>query len=98
MAAHPFRRALCRWRIGIRECRTADHPMSTMRRVACCLESMRLHRSRPVSPEVTDEGALTPNSTQLAASWTSDDPQSGIREFQYAIGTTPGGTDVRPFT
>jgi hypothetical protein len=47
---------------------------------------------------VTDEGALTANRTQLAASWTSADPESGIREFQYAIGTTPGGTEVKPFT
>jgi hypothetical protein len=52
----------------------------------------------PTKPVVTDEGALTPNRTQLAASWTSNDPESGIREFQYAIGTTPGGTDLKPFT
>jgi hypothetical protein len=51
----------------------------------------------PSKPVVTDEGALTANYTQLAASWTSDDPESGIH-FQYAIGTTPGGIDVKPFT
>jgi len=44
---------------------------------------------------VTDEGALTSNGTQLAASWTGDDPESGILEFHYAVGTTPGGIDVR---
>ena len=27
-----------------------------------------------------------------------EDPESGIREFFYAIGTTPGGTEVKPFT
>jgi len=52
----------------------------------------------PSKPLVTVEGPLTPNSTQLAASWISNDPESGIREYRYAIGTTPGGADVRPFT
>ena len=52
----------------------------------------------PSKPLVTDEGALTANRAQLAASWTEDIPASGIASFQYAIGTTPGGTDVRPYT
>lgn len=51
----------------------------------------------PPTPVVTDEGALTANRTELAASWVSQDPESGIREFQYAIGTSPGGTDVKSF-
>src|SRR3989442_11361905 len=51
----------------------------------------------PSKPLVTDEG-LTSNGTQLAAYWISDDPESGVREYRYAIGTTPGATDVRPFT
>jgi hypothetical protein len=52
----------------------------------------------PTTPVVIDGGATTPTGTELFASWTSEDPDSGIREFQYAIGKTPGGTDVRPFT
>ena len=52
----------------------------------------------PSKPVVTDEGALTSNRAQLAASWIEDIPASGIGSFQYAIGTTPGGTDVRPYT
>ena len=52
----------------------------------------------PTKPVVTDGGAITQSRTELLASWTSEDPESGIREFQYAIGKTPGGTDVRPFT
>jgi hypothetical protein len=51
----------------------------------------------PPRPTVTDEGVLTANRTQLAASWFAVDAESGIREFQYAIGTTPGGTEVKPF-
>ena len=49
----------------------------------------------PPTPVITDEGVLTANRTQLAASWTSEDSESGIREFSYAIGTTPGGTEVK---
>ncbi|HYR87119.1 MAG TPA: IPT/TIG domain-containing protein [Terriglobia bacterium] len=52
----------------------------------------------PTKPVISDGGALTQSRTELLASWTSEDPESGIREFQYAIGKTPGGTDVRPFT
>src|SRR6185369_3568316 len=52
----------------------------------------------PSKPIVTDEGVLTANSTRLAASWISDGLESGIQAFQYAIGTTPGGTDVKAFT
>ena len=52
----------------------------------------------PSKPVVVDEGLVTANRTQLGASWTSADAESGISEFQYAIGTTPGGEDVRPFT
>src|SRR5437667_9446244 len=36
----------------------------------------------PSKPLVTDEGPLTSNSTQLAASWMSNDPESGIREYR----------------
>jgi hypothetical protein len=49
-------------------------------------------------PVVTDEGAVTANPIQLAASWSQADPAAGITSYQFAIGTTPGGTDVRPFT
>jgi hypothetical protein len=52
----------------------------------------------PSTPVVIDEGVLTANRTQLGASWTAADPESGVHEFQYAIGTTPGGIDVKPFT
>jgi hypothetical protein len=52
----------------------------------------------PVRPTVTDEGLLTANRTQLAASWFAVDTESGIREFQYAIGTTPGGSEIKAFT
>jgi len=52
----------------------------------------------PSMPVIADEGTVTANRTQLAASWTADDPESGVREFFYAVGTTPGGIQIRPFT
>jgi hypothetical protein len=52
----------------------------------------------PGNPVVTDEGKLTSNQGQLAASWISVAPPSGISSFLYGIGTMPGGTDVLPFT
>ncbi len=52
----------------------------------------------PSAPTVTDGGARTGNQGELFASWVSTDPDTLIREFEYAIGTTPGGTDVRAFT
>ena len=51
----------------------------------------------PGRPVVTDGGLLSRSRTELWASWTSEDMESGVREFQYAIGTTPGGAEVRAF-
>jgi len=52
----------------------------------------------PTTPVVTDDGDSTTNLTQLHATWTSSDPESGIAEYQYAIGTSAGGTDVVDWT
>jgi lysophospholipase L1-like esterase len=52
----------------------------------------------PTIPIVVDGGDYTTNNTQLHASWTSSDPESGIVEYQYSIGTTPGGTNVVGWT
>jgi len=52
----------------------------------------------PSTPVVTDDGGSTTSTSQLHATWTSDDPESGINRYQYAIGTTAGGTDVVGWT
>jgi hypothetical protein len=52
----------------------------------------------PTPPVVRDAGALTSSSTELLAAWTSQDNESGIREYQYAIGRSPGAVDIVPFT
>ena len=48
----------------------------------------------PSTPLITDDGSYTTNLMQLYAVWVSNDPESGVAEYQYAIGTTPLGTDV----
>ena len=54
--------------------------------------------SPPAKPVVTDEGPVTSNGNQLAASWSADAAESDIHEYRYAIGTKAGGTDVVPFS
>lgn len=52
----------------------------------------------PTVPIVTDDGAYTRSQNSLHASWTCADPESGITEYAYAIGTSPGATDVVAWT
>lgn len=42
----------------------------------------------PTMPVVTDDGLYTANSS-IHASWSSSDPETGITEYRYAIGTSP---------
>ncbi len=45
------------------------------------------------------ETPYTTSTTQLSANWSAaSDPQSGITGYQYAIGTTAGGTNVVAWT
>lgn len=53
-----------------------------------------LDATPPTGPVVTDDGDYTTSTTQLHASWSSSDPETGVAEYQYAIGSTPGETDV----
>lgn len=50
----------------------------------------------PATPVVTDDGAFTTNFTQLHATWTSNDPESGIQSYEYRIGITPTGEEIVP--
>lgn len=54
--------------------------------------------SAPTTPVVTDDGSYTASSTSLHANWNASDPETGIAEYQYAIGTAPGGTNVVNWT
>jgi len=60
--------------------------------------AFRIDISNPSTPVVTDDGEYTSSTTQLHASWSASDPDSGIAEYQYAIGTTAGGTDIVGWT
>lgn len=42
----------------------------------------------PTTPKVTDAVITTASTTTLSASWLSTDPESGIAEYEYAIGTS----------
>ena len=48
----------------------------------------------PTTPVVIDDGTQTMSTTQLHATWSATDSISGICNYQYAIGTYPGGTNV----
>lgn len=54
--------------------------------------------SAPPAPSVTDDGAYTANLSQLHATWSASDPESGIAEHSYAIGTSPGASNVVGWT
>lgn len=54
--------------------------------------------SPPTTPLVIDDGDNTFSLNELHATWSSSDPESGIIEYKYAIGTTQGGTDVVGWT
>ena len=58
----------------------------------------RTDSSPPGTPVVSDGGARAASLTELLASWTTASPTSSAVEFDYAIGTFSGGTDVRDFT
>lgn len=52
----------------------------------------------PSTPVVTDDGDYTTSITELHASWSASDPESGIAGYQYAIGTSAGATNVVGWT
>jgi hypothetical protein len=52
----------------------------------------------PSTPVVIDEGKETTESTTLSATFSSSDDESGIIEYQYAIGTSPNLRDILDWT
>ncbi len=57
-----------------------------------------LDTTPPAIPVVIDEGDWTQSISRLSASWSSSDFESGISEYQYAIGTSQGATNVVGWT
>ncbi len=50
----------------------------------------------PPAPSINACGAISPDT--LSARWNVTDPESAITLYRYAIGTTPGGSDVVNWT
>ncbi|MBU0569135.1 hypothetical protein KKC52_13960, partial [bacterium] len=48
----------------------------------------------PDKPLVIDDGDQVSNSNKLHFAWSSSDKTSGVRDYLYALGTTPQGTDL----
>ncbi len=55
-----------------------------------------LDTTAPQTPVVTPVGAATV--TSLTATWSADDPESGVQEYEYAVGTTSGAANVVNWT
>ncbi len=52
----------------------------------------------PSAATVTDEGAYTPSTSELKATISATDAESGITAYQYTIGTSAGGTEISGWT
>jgi N-acetyl-anhydromuramyl-L-alanine amidase AmpD len=52
----------------------------------------------PDAPVVTDDGDFNGSTSKLHAMWIAIDNESGIAEYQYAVGTSAGATDVVDWT
>lgn len=52
----------------------------------------------PSIPIVLDDGICTSDTTALHAYWSASDPESGIVEYQYGIGSFPGFVDIINWT
>ena len=62
-------------------------------------DGITLDTTGPSAVTVTDEGVYTPSMGELIADWSaSSDPESGVSQYQYAIGTASGGNDVVDWT
>lgn len=60
--------------------------------------SPQIDTTPPSLPVITDSGAFTNSTTELFASWSSWDAESGISEYQYSIGRKAGDIDVLGWT
>ncbi len=54
--------------------------------------------SAPTTPVVTDDGQYSGSATKLHATWLATDADSGVAEYQYAVGTTVGGAETLGWT
>lgn len=62
------------------------------------LFTFQFDASAPNAPEVFDDGDYSGSKTKLHAAWVASDAESGISEYQYAVGTSAGAADVVDWT
>lgn len=66
---------------------------------SCTFGPYRYDGTAPVIGAVSVAGAYTDAAGPLVASWSASDPQSGIAEYRYAVGTGPDAIEsVLPWT
>ncbi len=61
-------------------------------------DGITIDTAKPGTPAVTYNGSYSTSKTQLPATWTATAGLSGISEYQYAVGTTAGGTNTLSWT
>ena len=59
---------------------------------------IKIDKTPPSKPTITDDGDSTISATVLHVIWASSDLESGVAEYQYSVGKTPGGVDVKGWT
>ena len=52
----------------------------------------------PSTPQVIDDGMAQQATSYIHARWSSADPESGVVEYKYAVGATPGADDIYGWT
>lgn len=62
------------------------------------LFTFKYDSSAPADPTVFDDGQYSGSKSKIHASWFSSDADSDIAEYQYAVGTSAGATDVVNWT
>jgi len=62
------------------------------------LFTFRYDGTPPGVPIVEDDGPYSGSRTKIHATWHATDSESGIAEYQYAVGTAPGQADVVSWT
>ncbi len=85
-------------------CQTSDGGYIVTGEWTIKLDNLGRDVTRPAAISLINDGSaddidLSNSQTELAANWaTSSDEESGISGYWYAIGTTPGGTDILDWT
>ncbi|MGI6294977.1 MAG: N-acetylmuramoyl-L-alanine amidase [Armatimonadota bacterium] len=77
--------------------RTKDNVGQTATKWMTAFE-FKYDSSAPEAPVVSDDGDFTGSATKLHGVWYASDEESGIAEYQYAVGTSAGAADVVNWT